>query len=208
MKYDIPEEFKQFVAHVKRSCKRNKVELMMAPSRTVVLTDSFSTDCSGYFDDTDKVLAVACGKPFNAWIEILVHEYSHMQQWLHDDRWTHWTDCCLELWSWLDKEKIMNSAQLNHVLEGMIELERDCELRALDTIRHWGLPINKSEYQRKANLYLYSYSLMPILKKFPTGIYDNKELVAMCPARISKTSSKVPDRIAKAIIDRYLSNRV
>ena len=68
MKYEIPQEFKPFVANVRRRCKINGVELMMAPSKTVVVTDSFSTDCSGYFDEADKVLAVACGKPFEEWI--------------------------------------------------------------------------------------------------------------------------------------------
>jgi hypothetical protein len=204
MKYEIPQEFKPFVAYVRRMCKTHKVELMMSPSKTVVLTDNFSADCSGYFDDVDKVMAVACGKPFKDWIEILVHEFSHMQQWLDDDRWEHWTDCCGELWSWLDKEKIMNNSQLKYVIDGMIELERDCEVRALDNITKWKLPINKSEYKRKANLYLYSYRMMPILRKFPSGIYDNKTLVSMCPPRMLKKYNKIPEHIEKAILDRYL----
>jgi len=204
MKYDIPQEFKPFVAFVKRMCKLHKVELMLSPSRTVVITDTFSTDCSGYFDDVDKVLAVACGKPFEQWIEILVHEYSHMEQWLHDDRWGRWTDSCGELWSWLDKEKIMNNSQLKSVLDGMIELERDCEVRALNTIAKWNLPVNKARYKRKANLYLYSYRLMPKLRKFPTGIYDNEHIVSMCPSRMLKKYDKVPENIEKAILDRYL----
>jgi hypothetical protein len=204
MKYDIPQEFKPFVAYVRRMCKIHKVELMMSPSKTVVLTDNFSADCSGYFDDVDKVMAVACGKPFKDWIEILVHEFSHMQQWLDDDRWEHWTDCCGELWTWLDKEKIMNNNQLKAVIDGMIDLERDCEVRALDNITKWKLPINKSEYKRKANLYLYSYRMMPILRKFPSGIYDNKSLIAMCPPRMLKKYNKIPEHIEKAILDRYL----
>jgi hypothetical protein len=203
MKYDIPEEYKQFVAYVKRRCKIKGIELMLSPSRNVVITDSFSTDCSGYFDDVNKVLVVACGRPFNEWIEILIHEYSHMQQWTSDDRWTHWTDCCLDLWAWLDKEKTMNGTQLGKVLDGMVDLERDCELRAIENIKKWKLPINKAQYQRKANLYLYSYRLMAQLKKFPSGIYDNKEIVAMCPSRIVGNKSSVPDNIAKAILNKY-----
>lgn len=203
MKYEIPDEFKQFVAHVRRRCTNKGIELMLSPSRNVVITDSFSTDCSGYFDDVNKVLVVACGKPFNDWIEILIHEYSHMQQWLDDDRWSHWTDCCLDLWSWLDGEKILNNIQLNKVLDGMIELERDCELRALDNIAKWNLPINKSRYKRKANLYLYSYRVLPIIKKFPTGLYDNKELLAMCPTRITKNYNIIPDEVKNLIIKTY-----
>lgn len=203
MKYEIPDEFKQFVAHVRRRCTNKGIELMLSPSRNVVITDSFSTDCSGYFDDVNKVLVVACGKPFKDWIEILIHEYSHMQQWLDDDRWSYWTDCCLDLWSWLDGEKILNNIQLNKVLDGMIELERDCELRALDNIAKWNLPINKSRYKRKANLYLYSYRVLPIIKKFPTGLYDNKDLLSMCPTRIAKNYNIIPDEVKNLIIKTY-----
>lgn len=203
MKYDIPNDFKKFVAHVKRKCKANKIELVLSPSRNVVITDTFSTDCSGYFDDVDKTLVVACGKPFQDWIEILVHEYSHMEQWLTDDRWEYWGECCQKLWEWIDGELMMNTSQLTKVIDGMIELERDCELRSLANIRKFGLKINKSSYGRKANLYLYSYRIMPILKKFPSGIYENKHLVNMCPSKISKKYSEVPKEISDEIMRLY-----
>jgi len=203
MKYEIPPEFKQFVANVRRRCSANRIELVLSPSRNVVITDSFSTDCSGYFDDVNRTLVVACGKPFEEWIEILVHEYSHMQQWLGDERWSHWTDCCLDLWSWLDGDKVMNTQQLTKVIDGMIELERDCEVRALENIRYWKLPINKARYGRKANLYLYSYKAMPIMKKFPTGLYDNVDLIKMCPTRIKKNYNTIPQDVLDLIVKTY-----
>jgi len=203
MKYEIPDDFKKFVAHVKRKCKANKIELVMSPSRNVVITDTFSTDCSGYFDDVDKTLVVACGKPFEEWIEIMVHEYSHMEQWLTDDRWEYWGECCQKLWEWIDRDTIMNKTQLKKVIDGMIELERDCELRSLENIKKFNLKIKKGVYAQKANLYLYSYRMMPILKRFPSGIYDNKQLVQMCPTRIGKNYNQVPDAIAEEIIRLY-----
>jgi hypothetical protein len=203
MKYDIPDDFKKFVAHVKRKCKANKIELVLSPSRNVVITDTFSTDCSGYFDDVDRTLVVACGKPFSDWIEILVHEYSHMEQWLTDDRWEYWGECCQKLWEWIDGDLMMNNAQLGKVLDGMIELERDCEIRSLNNIKKFGLKINKSSYARKANLYLYSYRIMPKLKKFPSGIYENKSIVNMCPSKIKKDYTQVPKEIYDEIVRIY-----
>lgn len=199
MRYDIPDEFKAFVNNVKRRCKAHRVELMLCPSRTVVLTDSYETDCSGYFDDEDKALVVACGKPFEDWIEILVHEYSHMEQWLNDKRWGGWIECCIKLWAWVDKDIELTDEELSSVIESMIELERDCELRALYNIQKWMLPINKSRYMRKANLYLYSYMMLPEIKTFPSGIYDNYDLVNMCKPRIFKKYNKVPDDIRERI---------
>lgn len=203
MKYDVPHEFKQFVAHVKRRCTVNGIELMMSPSRNVVLTDSFSADCSGYFDEVNKVLVVACGKPFKDWIEVMVHEYSHMEQWMTDERWGHWTDCCLDLWDWLDGDIELNEHQMKGMIDGMIDLERDCEVRALQNIRKWKLPINKARYAKKANLYLYSYRVLPIIRKFPTGLYDNTELLNLCATRILKRHDTVPDMVKDLIIKTY-----
>ena len=204
MKYEIPDQFKPFISHIKKMCNTKGIELMLSPSKTVVLTDNFSTECSGYFDGGDKVLAVACGKPFEDWIEILIHEYGHMQQWMNDERWETWGDNCVILWDWMDKCKLLNNSQLKFVIDKMIELERDCEIRALQIIDKWSLPINKSRYKRKANLYLYSYRLMPILRKFPTGIYDNTNIVNMCPPRMLKKYDKVPDPIKDEILKIYL----
>jgi hypothetical protein len=203
MRYDIPDEFKAFVNNVKRRCKAHRVELMLCPSRTVVLTDSYTADCDGYFDDTDKVLVVACGKPFEEWIEILVHEYSHMEQWLSDKRWKRWIKCCEKLWAWMDDEIELTDAQVNDIVDGMIELERDCELRAMFNIQKWMLPINRSMYMRKANLYLYSYRMLPEVKRFPKGIYDNKELIKLCKPRIYKKYDKIPDDIRERIESLY-----
>ena len=125
MKYDIPTEFKPFMASVKRQCKTYGIELVLSPSRTVVLTDDYTQDCSGYFCDRDKALVVACGKPFLDWFEILVHEFSHMEQWKTDPRWDKWTDSCGKTWDWLGGDIIMNNTQVRNVLDNMVELEKD-----------------------------------------------------------------------------------
>ena len=42
MKYDIPTEFKPFMTSVKRQCKTYGIELVLSPSRNVVLTDDYT----------------------------------------------------------------------------------------------------------------------------------------------------------------------
>jgi hypothetical protein len=204
MKYDIPEEFKPFIASVKRQCKTYGIELMLSPSRNVVLTDDFSQDCSGYFCDRDKALVVACGKPFEEWVEILVHEFCHMEQWKTDDRWDKWTDACGKTWSWLAGESMMNKTQLRNVLDVMVELEKDCEIRAVEKIKKWELPISVQKYVQKANIYLYSYYILPEIKKFPTGVHSDPELIKMSPNTFKKSYRKVPDKIRDYITEFYL----
>lgn len=203
MKYEIPEEFKPFMASVKRQCKAYGIELVLSPSKTVVLTDDFSQDCSGYFCDRDKALVVACGKPFNEWFEILIHEFCHMEQWKNDDRWTKWGTACEKTWDWVSGSIMLNKTQLANIMDDMVELEKDCELRAVEKIKKWNLPINMTRYIKKANVYLYSYHMLPILKRFPTGIYTDKVLIDMAPKGFKKTYRDVPKNMAKHMLENY-----
>jgi|APCry1669191515_1035360.scaffolds.fasta_scaffold01830_4 hypothetical protein len=201
MKYDIPDEFKPFISSVRRQCKTYGVELILSPSRTVVLTDDYSQDCHGYFDDTYKALVVACGRPFHDWIEILVHEFCHMEQWKSDERWDKWTDACDTTWTWMSRDRILNKTQLNRVMDSMVELEKDCEMRAVEKIRKWGLPIPISTYIKKANIYLYSYHMLPELKKFPTGVYGDKVLIGLSSDKFKKSYRKVPEPIRNRMLE-------
>lgn len=203
MKYDIPDEFKPFVASVKRQCKTYGIELVLAPSKNVVLTDDYTQDCSGYFCDRDKALVVACGKPVEKWIEILIHEFCHMEQWKSDPRWDKWTDACEKTWGWLSGDYMMNKTQLMAVLDDMVELEKDCEMRAVEKIRKWGLPISVQKYVQKANVYLYSYYILPEIKQFPTGIYDNEDLVKASPFGFKKSYRNIPEEMRKMMLQSF-----
>ena len=203
MKYDIPEEFKPFIASVKRQCKTYGVELVLSPSKQVVLTDDFVQECSGYFEDLDKVLVVACGKPFSEWGEILIHEFCHMEQWKSDHRWSDWNIHTGRTWEWLAGDLMMNKTQLLNTLDKMVEMEKDCEMRAVEKIRKWGLPISITQYIKKANVYLYSYHMLPEIKRFPTGIYSDRKLIEMSPTGFKKSYRKLPEDMRNHILKYY-----
>jgi hypothetical protein len=203
MRYNIPEEYKPFITSVKRQCKKYGIELILSPSRRVVLTDDYLQECSGYFCDTDKALVVACGKPFEEWVEILIHEFSHMEQWKSDERWNDWNDNTGKTWDWLAGNIMLNKTQVLNMLDSMVELEKDCEIRAIEKIKKWDLPVNLTRYVKKANVYLYSYHMMPILKRFPTGIYTDKTLIEMAPKGFKKTYRNVPKDMSEYIILNY-----
>ena len=203
MKYEIPPEYKPFIASVKRQCKTYGIELVLSPSKDVVLTDDFSQDCSGYFCDRDKALVVACGKPFKDWFEILVHEFCHLEQWKSDPRWGKWTDACGKTWDWMAGDNMMNNTQLRNVLDDMVELEKDCEMRAVEKIRKWELPVPIGRYVQKANVYLYSYYMLPEIKRFPTGVHTDSILIDMSPKTFKKSYRKVPDDMRTYILNNF-----
>jgi hypothetical protein len=97
----------------------------------------------------------------------------------------------------------MNKSQLAKALDKMVEMERDCEMRAVEKIKKWGLPVNLTRYVKKANVYLYSYHMLPILKRFPTGIYTDNNLIEMSPKGFKKTYRDVPKDMADYIVSNY-----
>lgn len=203
MKFDIPQDFKPFLNSVKRQCKTYGIELVLAPATNVVVMDNFKEQCSGYFDGDDKILVVACGKPVDKWMEILVHEFSHMEQWKSDERWSKWDNAAVKLWSWMDNSAIMNKKQLSNVLDDMIELELDCEMRSVELIKKWHLPLNIPQYIQKANIYLYSYALMAHLRQFATDVYKDENLLKLVPATFLKSYRKPKKELAEYMIRKF-----
>ena len=84
--------------------------------------------CSGYFDSESKppILAVATGLPVDRWVGVLLHEYSHLTQWVEGAPIWHadsgqWAE-------WLDGKPMRN---VKAQLAASRELEADCERRTI-----------------------------------------------------------------------------
>lgn len=200
--FTVPVEYKKFFDSVKRKCKYYGVNFVLSPSKTVISPDDIHNECSGYFDESIKSLVVACGKPTEEWIQILVHESSHMDQWVSDSRWYDWGVTCEKMWAYLDGTLMLNKTQLNKVIDQMIELELDCEKRSIVKIKEWGLPISTEKYIKKANTYLYSYRAMADYKAFPTGIYYDEQVVRYAPKVFQKDYQIIPDKL-RVEINRF-----
>lgn len=203
----VPPEYRSFLNNLKRRCKYNGIKLILSPSDSVLVDEFDKCHSGGYWYEATKTLAVATSKPIERWFPILVHESCHMDQWLSNDpRIASWDKACLDFFEWLDSGKMLNRTQLNNVVKLMIELELDCERRAVEKIRKAGLPINISEYIRKANTYLYSYTLIPDYKIWPSNIYYDKELVKQAP-KVFKSNyfTYMPEMFKKELVRHFES---
>lgn len=194
----IPKEYKSFLNALKRKCKYNGINLILSPSDSVIIDENDTCHSGGYFSSDTKSLVVAVSKPIERWFPLLVHESCHMDQWLSkDERLEEWDQACIDFFEWIEKTKLLNTVQLNNVVRKMIDLELDCEKRSVLKIKEWGLPISVSEYIRKANSYLFSYSLIREYKKWPAGIYLDDELVKTAPKTFQKDyMGAVPNPLA------------
>jgi len=201
------EEMKDdIVKFIRRECSIHDVTAYFGKGKSV---QCGSIKTNGYFSSSDKKLAVSLGK--DDWVFTLVHEYSHMKQWLENCKeWSRYvaTDHQDYGRAFTNSNNI-NSKNLRKSIEVIMNLELDCEQRSVKLLREFGFNEDLiSEYTQKANSYIIfylfieenrtwyeigrePYSLEKVWKKFPKNFnYDrieiygkNKDLFHQCVPR-------------------------
>ena len=186
---------KEFLNYVKKRCKKAGVKIYFGKGKKI-LCDGVKV--SGYFDDVNKVLAVALGGecPF----EILVHEFGHFTQWV--DQCPAWVksenfNAYNKFWDYVNGKPVKDGKR---ALSLVREVELDCESRAVDLILCHGLNIDVDFYIKRSNAYVFFYNWMKYTKKWckPNNTpYNNKRLVHAMPSVFLDDYRKIPDNLLK-----------
>lgn len=161
----------KFLETVTKKCNLLGVTLNLADSQGVEFQNT-KIMCNGYFvDNPIPTLAVATKKDVNDWFLVLLHEYSHMEQW--EEKSSAWINNKMEkgeasdlIDSWLNHEIELDDQTLDKIFQINIELESDCEKRAIHNITKFNLDINHQEYAQKANSYVLFYHLVKKHRKW------------------------------------------
>jgi hypothetical protein len=131
-------------------------------------------------------------------LEILVHEFAHFTQWA--DKCTAWTNAMdgeayIKFNDMLEGKKVRN---LKKYMGLCRDLELDNEIRSVSLIKKFKLPIDKKQYIKKANTYIYFYNWMVISKKWCTeknSPYRNKRLMDVMPDHFDNDYTVLPKHI-------------
>jgi hypothetical protein len=147
-----------FVEHVRAECRKHGIRFILSPAEYVCTRED---GCGGYFTDEPPVLCVATGRP--RWVEMLAHEYSHMQQWLAEARvWRackpideHFTD-------WTFGKARMSRRRVARVCRLTQSCELDCERRAVRLLQGRRLldAAGLRRYVRESNAYVLLYEFI------------------------------------------------
>jgi len=170
-------------------------------------------DCSGFFDDKLKVLAVACKKARRDFFPVFVHEYYHFIQWeLKQENFTNLSqnqELEFALWKWLDGE-LDDLSLAEKSLREHQAMELDCERRTIKAIENFGLSIYVEDYIKAANIYVLFYNVLLKTKKwYDYPPYENEEIVGMIPSVLMDTYITTPPEIERAIINNcYKRNKI
>lgn len=188
------ENINKFISDLTDKCKHYGVELYISKSKRVNCGGTYS---SGYFDGTNKKIAIAGKLKTNDFISILVHEASHFDQWILNNKvWKDYSNLNHN-YSFNDVIKGLTPVDAVHYCKTFAKLEWDCERKAVNTIKKYNLPIDIKDYCKKANAYIYFWLLLPELKNWyadsKTGKapYGKKNIVNLCPTKIPKSFNDI-----------------
>ncbi len=186
----------RFEKDLKALCKKHDINIKTGAGATIDYGNNKDIQVSGYFDSMNGELAVAKGKDTVEWVEILVHESCHLDQYVQNAKiWNaneyYDSDASGIVDLWLAKIVEIKPNMLNKMIKGIIDLERDCDLRAIAKIKEYGLDdiIDLKRYVQKSNAYHLSYIAVKRLRKWnkpKKAAYQVEEVLQSFPSVMSK----------------------
>jgi hypothetical protein len=152
-----PDSIRSFLENTKKTAKDLGVSIIFGRGEYVRL--SGKGKAGGFFDDTNRILSVATNLPLTKWIELMVHETCHMDQWIESSK--YWTTDLNDALHTFDR--YISGKYEPNIIEAtdlIVMMEADCERRACRKISEYELPINVKSYAKRANAYLLSHKAM------------------------------------------------
>ncbi len=140
---------------------------------------------------TPEKLEIAIGGPWENWLGILVHETCHLDQHIEEPTSFDAAESALSrITGWLDG-KLNTPARLD--FETVLFNESDCEMRSLRKMEEFSLPIDRSDYTRRANAYLLSYAVALRHRVWIPQPYRHDSLCSRMPSSQIMTPEAVLD---------------
>jgi hypothetical protein len=168
---------KQLIGDVAFKCIQNKMFFHLDYVNKV---DQENLPCSGYFDEKNLVVATN-KKNVREWLDVLVHESCHLDQFLEKSKlWVSDNESLCVVEAWINKKNISEQRR-DKGFKNTIALELDCEKRTIAKIKKYKLDINKEEYIQKANSYLFAYLYTLIYRKWYPTPYENPRIWKKMP---------------------------
>ena len=193
----------KFISDLQKRCKKYKITFLMSGLDYVKWGNGKS---NGFFNDEDMEMAISIGKPVDKWLNTLIHESCHFDQWVQNCKtWQNMKkqkpDACTQLFEyWLYNKKKISKEQAIDMACIMRDLELDNERRTIKKIKKYNLPIDIKEYARGAGAYVMFYNYIGKYKKwYKIGKepYNNKKIRALMPTNLNAKYDKLTPKLEK-----------
>lgn len=199
----LPEHLKEWVNYEIAESNRLDVAVHLLRKKTVPLD---GVKCVGTFDESGPILTVACYRPLNDWLQVLVHESCHRDQWSEQAKvWTKkfkGDDPLVTFHEWLEGRVKLTAAERDKMLAMCAAIELDCEMRSVEKIKEFELPFDICEYRKRANAYVYFYLAVAHTKRwYKRPPHATKEVWQYMPNDFDNDYTKLPRKYRDLIID-------
>lgn len=199
----------RFIEHIRSTVESSGVKFVLAPVKYLVLSSEGYIRCNGYFDSEKLDLKCAINKPILEWIPILVHEYSHFEQWKENcPSWRHieinGQDISDDMFLWISGKRVVNS-RLRKIISKVRNCELDCEKRAVQIIHKFKLPIDVHHYIQSSNAYIYFHEYIYLTRQWykdGKAPYNIDKIVSEMPLRFLNRYDKLPKKY-RILFDKY-----
>ena len=194
---------RKFIAHTIKQANKNNFSVHLINSRYVILHDGIKVN--GYVDEGTRILAVACRQQTDRWFKTFVHESCHMDQSVEKaPAWTNTIYNGVDVFDhvslWIDGKVELSPYRLRKYTQLSLQVELDCERRAIKKLRKYKLGINLKEYIQKANSYVYFYLVVRFAKRFYTigkEPYNIEAVWSEMPTHFNNNYRRLPARYRK-----------
>jgi hypothetical protein len=162
-------------------------------------------ECSGLFaDEPNPCLTVNITKNIDEWLPVFVHETCHKDQFIEKtDIWSAKIGedhDALDIFDmWIEHHVELKKHQLRPILEHIVQVELDCERRAVIKMQQHNLPINVIEYIQKANSYVWYYHAAAHHRAYTqrSSPYINPEIWTKMPVDFNNNYSTIKSKMLK-----------
>jgi hypothetical protein len=154
--------------YIIEECIKHKISLRLE-NCSMVYDETSDSYTEGWFDESKKEIIVAALQHTEDFILTLTHEFFHLYHWLDNKQDYKQINKLINKMNNYINGRIKRSKTTNIAIDKTQDLELYCEKQTIQLIKDFKIPYNIYTCVKKANSYLYSYS---VLKE--TGKWYNK----------------------------------
>lgn len=162
-------------------CFSNKIRMTIVPQKT-------HKRASGWVNENEFMSCFDPDGDYDSNWGIFVHESCHVDQLI--DKASIWYEGVFDTEKdWLDlhtRGKTRKSKKIESYFRKLMELELDCDKRAVEKIKKYKLNIDIKTYIKSSNIYMFSYYCFYHQKCWYDGqhrIYDQKNILKEMPSK-------------------------
>jgi hypothetical protein len=191
-----------FLKHVRLECKRYSINLRIVPGEH--LTGDDGSIYGGYFQEDPLEIAVANRSDQTLYLHVLVHEFSHFEQWrdrepIYYCKYRN-TSADSIVNRWIAGENFAEST-LDNCIAIVRDMELNCERRSIQNIIKYKLPIDIERYARCASAYVHFYNYMRISRRWNCkdnkSIYSISDIISRMPSNMDGDYSNMSDELLR-----------